>query len=159
MKRQCKSIYKTAREYAGLTQEKAVELLHVSVRQLSAYETGETAVPDQMVCKMAEVYVADWLAYKHLRQATEIGQRFLPDIGDFDIARAVLRFKKEVRDLDKIDCDMVDIACDGVIDKHEEHRWGKVVKEVNEVVGAALTIMFAKKEKSHLRSGRLKINC
>jgi len=143
MRRRFKTIYKTAREKAGLTQERAAELLCVSTRWLGEYEAGRAPVPDEIVCRMAEIYDAPWLAYQHLKHATEIGKKFLPDIDILDIARAVLRFKKEIRDLEKIDSDMLEIACDGTVDESELSRWKNVEKEVDEVISAAFALIFA----------------
>lgn len=39
---------------------------------------------------------------------------------------------------------MVKIACDGKIEKQEEHRWNEVAKEVFEMAGAALSVVFSK---------------
>lgn len=150
MKKHFKTIYKIARENAGLTQEKAAELLAVSTRWLAEYESGRAPVPDEIVCKMVEIYDAPWLAYQHLKQSTKIGRKFLPDIEILDVARAVLKFKKEVQDIEKLDKDMIEIACDGVIDTHEK-RWQEIKKEVSEVISAAIALMLSevnKKEKA-----------
>ena len=36
------------------------------------------------------------------------------------------------------------IACDGRIDRHEEDRWDEVTKEVFEMAGAALSVVFSR---------------
>ncbi|MFS8542113.1 MAG: helix-turn-helix transcriptional regulator, partial [Tissierellales bacterium] len=69
MKKRCRNIYRIARKSAGYTQEEAAELLHVSPRSLSDYEQGKTIPPDDVVCKMVEIYGARWLGYEHLRQS------------------------------------------------------------------------------------------
>ena len=40
MQNDCGNIYRSARKFAGLTQERAAELLGLSVRSLADYETG-----------------------------------------------------------------------------------------------------------------------
>ena len=47
-----KTIYKICREQAGYTQEQAAELLHISVRMLCRYESGEAVVPNDLVAGM-----------------------------------------------------------------------------------------------------------
>lgn len=143
MKRMCRNIYKAARHNTDLTQEQAAEMLNVSPRSLSDYEQGRTIPNDDIVCKMIEIYGTDWLAYEHLKQSTEIGKRFLPDIDFTDLAKSVLRLQKEVRDLETVNNDMIDIACDGIIEEHETRKWQNVVKEINEMVGAALAVVFS----------------
>lgn len=39
---------------------------------------------------------------------------------------------------------MVEIAYDGKIDKHEENRWNEVIKEVFEMTGAVLLVVFSR---------------
>ena len=45
MSGECRNIYKAARRAAGFTQERASELLGVSVRSLADYETGQRLPP------------------------------------------------------------------------------------------------------------------
>lgn len=144
----CSNIYKMARKKAGLTQEVASDLLYISTRSIADYEAGKTTPPDDVVCNMVEVYGTPWLAYQHMKSSSELGRKYLPDIDFSDMARAVLRFQKEVDDLDDIDRQMIDIACDGKIDKTEMSQWQRVEKEVSDVVSAALTVIFCEKEKS-----------
>lgn len=146
MNRKCRSIYQLARKYAGLTQEQAAELLGIGVRTLGGYEACDPVPNDSIVCKMIEIYKTEWLAYEHLKQSTEIGKRYLPDIELSDLAKSVLRLQKEVNDLELVNSDMIDMACDGIIDKHEINKWEHVVKEIKEMAGAALAVVFAKKE-------------
>jgi len=143
MKSRYKNIYKIARNCTNLTQEQAAELLHISPRSLSDYESGKTIPADDVVCKMIEIYGTDWLAYEHLKQSTEIGKRYLPEIDFTDLARSVLRLQKEVRDLEYVNNDMIDIACDGIVEGHETDKWQNVVKEISEMAGAALAVVFS----------------
>jgi len=143
MKRECCNIYKFARKNAGLTQEEAAELLHISVRSLADYEAGRTIPPDDIVCNMVEIYKARWLAYSHLKYSTMVGQRYLPELSLTDLPRSVLKLEKEVRDLENINGELVAIACDGEIDEQERPMWQRIIKEINEVAGAALTVVFS----------------
>lgn len=69
--------YKMCRENAGLTQEFSAARLNISTRTLSDYETGHTAVPEDIVEAMCEVYGTRFLALWHLKGG-RLG-RFLPD--------------------------------------------------------------------------------
>lgn len=147
MQARCENIYKIARKSAGLTQIQAAELINVSVRSLADYETGKTIPPDDVVAAMVEAYQAPWLAYQHLKESSELGRRYLPDIDFSDLARAVLRFQKEVGDLKEVNGELIEIACDGQISEHEKPTWQKVAKEIKEVVSAAFAILFAEGQK------------
>lgn len=146
----CKSIYKNCREDAGFTQDAAAEKLHVSTRSLSDYEGGKTIPGDDVVCKMVEVYQAPKLAYLHLQQNTEIGQQYLPDLSLDEFSKAVLRFQKQSRDMKTIEPELIDIACDGVVDRQELPVWEKAREELRSLAGAALAVLLVRKEESPL---------
>lgn len=153
MQKRCENIYKIARKYAGLSREQAAELINVSVRSLADYETGVTVPKDDIVCAMIEAYGTEWLGYQHLKQNSEIGRRYLPEINISDLAKSVLRLQKEVKDLENVSNDIIDIACDGKIDETEMSRWKFVKKEIDEMAGAALAVLFnAEKEKALVRA-------
>jgi transcriptional regulator with XRE-family HTH domain len=78
MKTCCKNIYKLYRQAARINQDVAAESLNVSTRSLSDYETDNTIPPDDVVCRMAEIYDAPILAYMHLKTNNEVGRRYLP---------------------------------------------------------------------------------
>jgi len=144
MKRHCENIYKNARKVAGLTQEQAAEQLYISVRSLAEYEAGRTIPPDDVVCRMVEVYKAKHLAYLHLKQSTEVGRRFLPELHILDLPRSVLRLQKEVADVNGIHREMVEVVCDGMVEEHEHETWQSIEKELMEMIGAGLSVVFAR---------------
>ena len=51
-----KNIYQAAREAAGMTQERASELIGLSVESIRNYETEKRIPADETVIKMAEIY-------------------------------------------------------------------------------------------------------
>ncbi len=144
MRGTCENIYKSARRTAGLTQEQAAEQLYISVRSIAEYEAGRTPPPDDVVCRMVDVYGAKHLAYLHLKQSTEVGRRFLPDLHILDLPRSVLKLQKEVKDVTDINHRMVDVACDGTVDERERGEWRDIEKELLEMVGAGLSVVFAR---------------
>lgn len=52
----CQNIYKNARKSAGMTQEKAAQLLNVSVDSLRDYEQSQRPVPSDVASAMCDVY-------------------------------------------------------------------------------------------------------
>ncbi|AHM56384.1 putative prophage lambdaCh01, transcriptional regulator [Peptoclostridium acidaminophilum DSM 3953] len=144
MKAQCKNMYQNARQLAGLTQLMAAEYLNVSVRSLADYETNRTIPPEDIVCAMDKLYNARWLVYMHMKQNTLLGRIYLPDVEFSDVAKSVLRLQKEMHDLSKINNSMIEIACDGIVDKYEEQKWERITKEVDDVAGAAMALIFSK---------------
>lgn len=142
MKSICRNIYSLARKSAGLTQEQAAELLSISVRSLADYESGKTIPHDDIVCNMIVNYNSLALAYLHLKNSTEVGRKYLPEINTTGLAQSVLRLHKEIDDLKTVNSDMLEIACDNKVDHHETKKWQYVKKEVNDIAGAALSLMF-----------------
>lgn len=144
MNEKYRSIYQIARISAGMTQEVAAELIGVAPRTLAGYEAESPIPHGDIVEIMVDVYGTEWLAYEHLRNSTSIGRRFLPKIDFTDIAKSVLVLQKESSDVENVKNCMIKIACDGRIDHHEEDRWSEVSKEVMELAGAALSVVFSK---------------
>lgn len=144
MVQQYRNIYQIARESTGLTQEKASEYLDISVDSLRAYEGDKRTPPDHVVIKMIEVYDTQYLAYQHMRTRDDVGKSFLPNVEIKDLPAAMLRLQKEVNDFMKLRDEMIDITCDGVIDENERERWDIILKELNDVADAIMTLRFAK---------------
>ena len=72
-----RNIYQIARESSGLTQEKASELIDISVDALRSYEYDRRVPSDKVVIKMIEIYDAQFLAYQHLKTKSKLGDRLL----------------------------------------------------------------------------------
>ncbi|MBY6816503.1 helix-turn-helix domain-containing protein [Clostridium botulinum] len=144
MLQEYRNIYQIARESTGLTQERACELLDISVDSVRAYEGGKRVPPDRVVIKMIEIYNAQYLAYQHLKTSAEVGQKYLPNIEIKELPLAMLRLQKEVSDFIKLKDEMIEITCDGIIDDEEKPRWAKIMKELDDVVEAIMALKFAK---------------
>ncbi|WP_252235538.1 helix-turn-helix transcriptional regulator [Clostridium sp. CH2] len=144
MVQEYRNIYQIARESTGLTQERACELLDISVDSVRAYEGGKRVPPDRVVIKMIEIYNAQYLAYQHLKTSAEVGQKYLPNIEIKELPLAMLRLQKEVSDFIKLKDEMIEITCDGIIDDEEKPRWAKIMKELDDVVEAIMALKFAK---------------
>ena len=83
------NIYKNARKSAGFTQEKASQLLNVSVDSLRDYEQSQRPVPSDVASAMCDVYQAPYLAVQHLRLTSDLGKRVVPEIQLKDLPEAV----------------------------------------------------------------------
>lgn len=144
MVQQYRNIYQIARESTGLTQEKSSEYLDISVDSLRAYEGGKRIPPDHIVIKMIEVYDTQYLAYQHLKTSDEVGKAYLPNIEIKDLPLAILKLQKEVNDFLKLKDEMIDITSDGIIDENEKDRWEIIMKELNDISEAIMSLRFAK---------------
>ena len=69
-----KTMYARHRRAAGMTQEKAAELLGCSVRTLANWEASITIPPDDKVALMCDIYSSTTLAVEHLRVTTMLAR-------------------------------------------------------------------------------------
>lgn len=141
-----KTIYKTCREAAGLTQERAAELLNCGVRTLARWEGGECLPPEDIVYHMTLLYNSQYLAVEHLRQASQIAADILPAVENCNLQTAtirlvnrVLRFASEHRDQQ-----LLQIAEDGKIDEQEQAMFNEITGELRAIVEASTEVCLAK---------------
>nr|DAY60563.1 MAG TPA: helix-turn-helix domain protein [Caudoviricetes sp.] len=138
-----RNIYQIARETSGLTQERAAELFNISVESLRSYETDRRIPQDSTVLKMIEVYGTPFLAMQHLRKSA-LGEKYIPEVEQKDLAIAVLNFLNECSDLENIKNLMIKISADNKIDESEKEDWNHVLEEVNGIISAGITLRFVK---------------
>ncbi len=139
-----KNIYQSARMSAGLTQERAAELIGTSVRSIAAYEAGERIPADDIVVRMVEIYDTQFLAYQHLRANMELAKTILPEVCPTNLPMAILRLQKEINDFLRVRDEMTDIVCDGIITDEEMPRWNEIQKELDDICQAILSVKYAK---------------
>lgn len=144
MSRECRNIYQISRESTGITQEKAAELLDISVESLRAYEQGRRCPPDKIVIRMIEIYDARYLAYQHLKTSAEVGRAYMPEVEFRDLPGAILKLQKEVNDFLRYRDELNDITCDGVIAEEARPRWNEIIKELDDIANAIMSVKFAK---------------
>lgn len=116
----------------------------MSVESVRAYESGRRIPPDDVVIRMIEVYDAQYLAYQHLKTSAAVGQKYLPDVQIRDLPSAILRLQKEVTDFLKRRDQLVDITCDGVVSAAEKPQYDRIMKELDDIVAAIMSLKCAK---------------
>ena len=127
----CQNIYKNARKSAGFTQEKAAQLLSVSVDSLRDYEQSQRPVPSDVASAMCDVYQAPYLAVQHLRLSSELGKRVVPEIELKDLPEAVIGVLAAVQKfIIKRDA-MIEIVADGKIEEDEQAEWNEIMDRMN----------------------------
>lgn len=86
MNRRCAESAYFARQDAGLTRERAAEIIDTSPRTLAYYESGRQ-IPDEIMARMVKAYNAPRLGYDYL-QLSKTGQIILPEL-EFASAEAL----------------------------------------------------------------------
>jgi transcriptional regulator with XRE-family HTH domain len=144
MQNDSRNIYQIARKIAGYTQERSAEMLYLSVESVRDYESGKTIPPNGVVCRMVEIYNAQYLAYQHLIYSSEVARKCLPNFKIEDLQAAMMRLQKEVNDFIKCREELIDITYDGVITSEERPRFDSIIKELDDISEAILSLKFAK---------------
>lgn len=142
----CRNPYSRYRRAAGLTKERAAELLDCSVRALANWEAGVNTPPDSAVVMMVDVYQAPTLAIEHLRASTALARDILPDVKVVPLSQAVCALVSEIKAFIGGDCDwaLLDIASDGMVDELEQREFERLMSELNRIVEAALLLKYSK---------------
>ena len=138
------NVYKNARKSAGFTQEKASQLLNVSVDSLRDYEQSQRPVPSDVASAMCDVYQAPYLAVQHLRLTSDLGKRVVPEIQLKDLPEAVLGVLAAVQRFCAKREAMVEIAADGQIAESEQAEWDEIMRLANDLNVAMNNMRFSK---------------
>ena len=142
-----KNIYQAAREAAGMTQERAAELIGLSVESIRSYELEKRIPADETVIKMAEIYGgANYLAYQHLKHKSMIGNVILPDVTEIPLSQAALQMINEMNDFIQCEPEIIRITMDGIIDTNEELSWIDIIQKCQRLCKAVLTLQYARIE-------------
>ena len=139
------TIYGRYRRAAGLTQERAAELLGVTVRSISAWERGESVPPDMRVLAMADIYSAPTLCVEHLRTNVAIARDVLPPVPHVALPQAVCQLCAALRKVqdEHAEDKLLAIAADGRVDEMEEHQFVALAEDMDDVIAAALALRYA----------------
>lgn len=138
-------MYARHRNAAGLTQEKAAELLGCAVRTVQAYESGEIIPPDYVVALMCDVYPAPMLALEHLRASSSMGRALIPEVSRLPLAQAACQLIYQIQDFTSKNRpqDLVWISSNGKVDECEEQIFREIVDELEGIVQASIQLRYA----------------
>lgn len=142
------NIYKQARNQVGITQERAAELLNISVRSLADYENYVRLPPDSVVVQMVDVYNMQLLAVQHLRLSAQLARRVIPEVPDLCLSQAALTLIDAIYDFadDKLDRQLIEIARDGIISEEERPQFDRIVQKIGAITSAAYALVYARQE-------------
>lgn len=138
-----RNIYKTARQTAGMTQERWAELIGVSADSVRLYESGRGLPSDEVVARMAEIAPMPVLGYWHLKHKSGIANDLLPDAAQVSLPQAVVQLLVAIRDFKESTDDLLVIAADGMVDQQETSVFEDILESLNGIVKAALAVKYA----------------
>lgn len=145
MQKDSGNIYKTARQTAGLTQERWAEMLGLSVEAVRQYETGKILPSDPVVQRMSEISMLPALAYWHLCRKSQIAEELLPQVERLPLPQATVQLLAAIRAFANVHREdrLLDIAADGRVDELEAREFKIILEQLSVVVKAALQLKFA----------------
>lgn len=147
MRKGARNCYLTARMLSDLKQLMAAEMLGVDSATLREYESGRRRVPDDIVVSMMDLYHAEWLGYKHLRNLS-VGKRILPAIDcERGIAACAINALLVSNVFSNTVNQLLEIADDDYIDQEEEAIFGDICVKLKLIIGACMAIAVREHKK------------
>lgn len=137
------NICKIGRQTAGMTQERWAEAIDYSVESVRLCESRKQIPSDDVVLRMIEVSSMPVLGYWHLINKSRMAMAILPEVEAVPLPQAVLELICRIRDFAEKHRALMNIAADGVIDEHERPEFDAIVRELEGVVQAALTLKYS----------------
>ena len=143
MEQQPRNIYKTARRFAGLTQERWAEAIGVSVDSVRCYENGSVIPADATVAAMCEISNHAALGFWHLRNKSPLAAETLPDVEQLPLPQAVIQLLCAINDFKEYHGGLLELAADGKITTNEIGYWSQIIARLDAVIRAAIQVKVA----------------
>lgn len=144
MEQEYTNICAACRKAAHMSQEQWAEALDVSVDTVKGWERNLRIPSNYHVCLMVNLCGEPYFAYLHLLQTSDcLG--VLPDVTKQSLERSAIQIVNSIiRFADKHrGKDLLQIAEDGVIDEKERPIFNEIVRELNDIIGAAYSLRYA----------------
>lgn len=138
-----RNICKIGRTTAGMTQERWAEALDYSVESVRLCEAGKMMPSDDVVARMVEVSGLQVLGYWHLLNKSRMAAQILPEVESTPLPQAVIQLILRVREFSEQHTKLLEIAADGRIDNLERPAFDAIVKDLDDVVRAAMQLKYA----------------
>lgn len=138
------NIYQASRNSAGMTQERAAELLGVSVESIRDYEGGKRFPPNQIVARMIELYSSPYLAIQHINNSAKELAEFLPQLRENSLQGATLCLLNDLEEVNALRSRIINITCDGKVDESEQEEFHAIKLELKDAVNSIMSFLMAK---------------
>lgn len=135
-----KNIYMLCREAAGLSREKAAELLgYISKDRI--YRIENDAVPDpEEVLTMARCYHSPELCNYYCTNECQIGQEYVPEVKIKELSQITLEMLATINSLNRDKERLIEITVDGTITEDEIHDF-LMIQESLEKMSMAISAL------------------
>jgi len=132
-----KNIYQVSREEAGLTREKAEELLgYVSAERIEKIESEKSLPHPDEVLAMAQAYKVPSLCNYFCTHECPIGEKYVNEVSYKDLSQITLETLASLNALESCRNRFIEITVDGVISEDEAKDFVKISAELDKISGA-----------------------
>lgn len=129
-----KNIYQLSREAAGLTRDKAEELMeYVSAERIEKIESEKSLPHPDEVLKMAVAYKAPTLCNYFCTHECPIGEKYVDEVTMKDLSQITLETLAALNTLEKAKTRFIEITVDGEISDDELSDFLNIQKELNKI--------------------------
>ena len=129
-----KKPYHIAREDAGLSREKASELLgFISASRIEKIENNKARTNPEEIVAMAEVYKKPSLCNEFCTNECLIGQKYMPHVETSNLAQITLTVLSSLNSIDKEKSRLIDISSDGEITEDEYKDFVQIQEQLNQI--------------------------
>lgn len=129
-----KTIYQICREEAGLSREKASELMDgMSASRIEKIEYEMQQPTPFDVVQMADCYKRPDLCNYYCSRRCEIGNRYVPEIEVSELSNIILETIACLNDINPLTNRLIQIARDGKITDDEMHDFAYISSKLDEV--------------------------
>ena len=136
--REHKTIYQILREEAGMTREKAGDLMEgVSAARIEKIEYEQQEAEPYDVVQMAECYGRPELCNYYCSHSCEIGRRYIPEIKVSELSDIILETIASLNEINPMTNRLIQIGRDGEVSDSEIRDFALISKKLDEVSQAA----------------------
>lgn len=136
-----KNIYQISRENAGLTRDKAEELMeYVSAERIEKIESEKSLPHPDEVMRMAEVYNAPTLCNYFCTHECPIGEKYVTEVTFKDLSQITLETLAALNSLEKAKARFIDITVDGEITADELPDFLKIQSEMDKIASTVASL-------------------
>lgn len=148
MERSFGFMFRNARKYAGLTQERWAESLGLSVDAIQNYEYGRNFPTEETVLLMADLSGYKILPYQYLSLRSRVGSEILPELVDrVSLPKAVLNLMMALEDVQKNAIpNLIQMAADGQISEDEASMFQDYLYKMDKLTQRIYEVKFAKED-------------
>ncbi len=136
-----KNAYQLSREAAGLTREKAGEMMEfVSDDRIEKIESERSLPHPEEVLAMSECYKDARLCNYFCSHECPIGMVYVPEVELKTLSQITLETVNAINSLEKRKNRLIEIAVDGQIDEEEQADFENIRKELDDISMAVQTL-------------------